>query len=251
MTGLGDEVRLAPQELVGEMPPENRARLADYLDTGMEHAKAWGYSWCRIGCQIDSALMGSKDLSDGTWVWPEGLSHYVREHHTLLPEEFIQDALSKTTPVIAGWTEVNGIVSQNKDRADEGYWLQWCSSRRAPQFLEQLRNRRITVEALAAADSISDTNEKVAALVRERGLSDANCVWRGCPHKALVGGYNCGDHFVQKDADPRRRLPTEFGRLLSELNEANDLRPARPATHSTGRIARGIAQLTRCLWPSR
>jgi hypothetical protein len=104
-TDLNDEVRPLPQELLGVMPAEDRARLAVYLANGMHYMAYLGQSWCRFDCGIDRAHMGSKDLSDGTWVWPEGLSHYVREHNILLPEEFVQEALSKTTPVIPGWVE--------------------------------------------------------------------------------------------------------------------------------------------------
>jgi hypothetical protein len=33
--------------------------------------------------------MGSYDFTDGVWVWPEGLSHYVEIHCVRLPAEFI------------------------------------------------------------------------------------------------------------------------------------------------------------------
>ena len=33
--------------------------------------------------------MGTQDLTDGTWVWPEGLAHYVRVHGIALPDEFV------------------------------------------------------------------------------------------------------------------------------------------------------------------
>jgi hypothetical protein len=36
--------------------------------------------------------MGCRDLTDGTWVWPEGLTHYVRVHHVALPASFLEHA---------------------------------------------------------------------------------------------------------------------------------------------------------------
>ena len=36
--------------------------------------------------------MGSRDLTDGVWVWPEGLAHYVRDHGVVLPTSFIEHA---------------------------------------------------------------------------------------------------------------------------------------------------------------
>jgi hypothetical protein len=205
------------------MPAEDRARLAGYLADGMHYMAYLGQSWCRFDCGIDRAHMGSKDLSDGTWVWPEGLSHYVREHNILLPEEFVQEALSKTTPVIPGWVEENVVRGSPKELANDGFWKQWCSPRRSPQFLERLRTTRLAAEALAAADSAADTNKKIAALVHERGLGDANCVWKGCPHKALAGLYICAEHSVKKDSDPQHRMSQEFKRILAELTEANGL----------------------------
>jgi hypothetical protein len=248
MTGLDDELQPAPQELVGEMPAEHRGRLIAYLAAGMIHEQYLGYTWCRVGCQIDPAQLGTKELSDGTWVWPEGLAHYVREHRILLPEVFVCDALTKPSPVIPGWADKNGPLSEHKVPADERYWQQWCSSRRAPQFLDELRARRLAAKGLAAADSAADTNQKITELMREHGLGDANCVWKGCTRKALAGRYICADHSVEKDEDPRHRLAQEFGKLLSELNAATGLQPIRPQQpRLTGLIARKIAQFSRLL----
>jgi hypothetical protein len=33
--------------------------------------------------------MGAADLTDGNYVWPEKLSHYIRMHNVWLPEPFI------------------------------------------------------------------------------------------------------------------------------------------------------------------
>jgi hypothetical protein len=38
--------------------------------------------------------MGSSDLSDGFWVWPEGLAHYIEDHHVVLPDDFIRHVLA-------------------------------------------------------------------------------------------------------------------------------------------------------------
>lgn len=45
-----------------------------------------GYSPCRL-CGL--ASNGNLDLTDGTYIWPEGLAHYVLEHSVRLPDEFI------------------------------------------------------------------------------------------------------------------------------------------------------------------
>lgn len=33
--------------------------------------------------------MGHRDLTDGVYVWPEGLAHYVKAHAVRLPDDFL------------------------------------------------------------------------------------------------------------------------------------------------------------------
>ena len=46
-------------------------------------------SWCRFGCSLAN---GSAELTDGVFIWPEGLAHYVAEHSVALPDDFRQHA---------------------------------------------------------------------------------------------------------------------------------------------------------------
>jgi hypothetical protein len=55
--------------------------LADLLDDGIPYRYFMGFSPCRI-CGKHN---GSAELTDGRFAWPEGLSHYVRDHHVQLP----------------------------------------------------------------------------------------------------------------------------------------------------------------------
>lgn len=64
---------------------DERYLIADYLQRGLV-VRAWmGYSCCRFCGQQNGAL----DLSDGHFVWPEGLTHYVAEHAVRLPANFV------------------------------------------------------------------------------------------------------------------------------------------------------------------
>jgi hypothetical protein len=47
-----------------------------------------GQSWCRFQC--GEMQLGSKDLTDGVYLFPEGLVHYVLMHQVRLPEAFVQ-----------------------------------------------------------------------------------------------------------------------------------------------------------------
>jgi hypothetical protein len=64
---------------------EEREIVAAYVKWGLV-ATAWcGPSRCRL-CGV---LNGSVELTDGTYIWPEGLFHYVAAHRVRLPREFV------------------------------------------------------------------------------------------------------------------------------------------------------------------
>jgi hypothetical protein len=69
----------------------------DYLRGGEVDAMYKGISYCRFrknGC-TPPTNMGSCDLTDGVWIWPEGLAHYVEAHEVWLPDSFVEHALSQ------------------------------------------------------------------------------------------------------------------------------------------------------------
>src|SRR5262245_37575696 len=59
--------------------------ILTYLRAGATYAKWRGFSYCRFGCRERGLSMGSLCLTDGLWVWPEGLAHYVAHHEICLP----------------------------------------------------------------------------------------------------------------------------------------------------------------------
>lgn len=73
---------------------EERDRVAQYLRAHPIRNRYRGFSECRIcGCPN-----GSTDRSDGTYVWPSGLAHYVEAHSVRLPADFLQRALTGALP---------------------------------------------------------------------------------------------------------------------------------------------------------
>ena len=83
-----------PQELPLCTDAAARALLASYLRSGRVETRYRGYSCCRYSCGIADHEMGSADLTDGIWVWPEGLAHYVEVHHISLPAVFVASVLA-------------------------------------------------------------------------------------------------------------------------------------------------------------
>jgi len=87
---VGDEDLPWPADFVDrQWDPRERDAVAKYLDAGKTVGSYRGWSTCRL-CGKHN---GSQDLSDGSYVWPQGFSHYVRDHSVRPPVEFVQHAL--------------------------------------------------------------------------------------------------------------------------------------------------------------
>jgi hypothetical protein len=83
-----------------------RAILVEYLENGQDHEQWRGFSGCRIcGC-----LNGTKDLTDGEYVWPEGYAHYVKEHNVLPPPAFVRKILWAAMLKESEEIETNGTL---------------------------------------------------------------------------------------------------------------------------------------------
>ncbi|WP_406026197.1 hypothetical protein OH802_06445 [Nocardioides sp. NBC_00850] len=65
---------------------EARRRTTRHLEVGTLVNQYRGISRCRL-CEKDN---GSAEMTDGTYCWPEGLAHYVRQHDVRLPEAFLR-----------------------------------------------------------------------------------------------------------------------------------------------------------------
>jgi len=101
-----------------------RGKIIDYLNSGWTHTQWRGLSFCRFECNPPAFEMGSKCLTDGEWVWPEGLVHYIEKHNVQLPEEFID------TMRTYNWNAKNRYEGPHQvPRGDPNpsFWLEWCS----------------------------------------------------------------------------------------------------------------------------
>ncbi len=59
-----------------------------YFASGTLFRTFMGYSSCRICGENNGAV----EYTDGTYVWPEGLGHYILDHAVRLPRELIVHA---------------------------------------------------------------------------------------------------------------------------------------------------------------
>jgi hypothetical protein len=93
----------SPEKFVDESwDPDTRDLIADYLRRGFVVRAYMGYSPCRICGRNNGDLL----LSDGTFVWPDGLVHYVTDHAVRLPDKFVSHALEEISSYeSADWEE--------------------------------------------------------------------------------------------------------------------------------------------------
>jgi hypothetical protein len=76
-----------PRDLVDETWDEReRGLVAAYLEEGLRPWACAGYSHCRFCGKTN----GCAEVTDGVYLWPEGLAHYVREHSVRLPDDVLE-----------------------------------------------------------------------------------------------------------------------------------------------------------------
>lgn len=94
-----------------------------------------GFAFCRFRC---GAAAGSAEQSDGTFIWPDGLAHYVEQHDVRLPRLFVDHALGRVPAL---------------PRGGDAWWrAQTGSGGRARTFLTDGRGGSV---AVSLADGLS------------------------------------------------------------------------------------------------
>lgn len=141
--------------------------------------------------------MGSWDLTDGLWVWPEGLAHYVDVHSISLPEEFVSHVLS-------GPTRTKPEESRDYDF---DYWVRWCAARRSPAIIAGLRAALATTQVQVSLRKA----ERANVLEKKYGLSGARCTWTQCDRGALTGKLICAEHSLGPPDIAAAEIPLSTG----------------------------------------
>jgi len=175
---LFDEDYIHPGEVSNRLDSDIAEQICTYLDNGVIFEKYRGHSWCRFSCGIDGINMGSCELTDGTWIWPEGLRHYVEVHHTLLPDQFIESALGKSVSL--------KVPLQPNDT----FWRNWCDENRDIYYVNRLKEAR-DVSLSAIEKEIAN---RIKELQAETGESASKCLWAECSEQALRGKSICALH---------------------------------------------------------
>ena len=100
----------------------NRQQIVQYLQNGVWVYEELGFSYCRFEPDLDNRLMGCKELTDGEWIWPEGLAHYIEKHSVILPDEFIETLKRNHFQIPEGLNPSD----LEKEEVDLTFWDNWC-----------------------------------------------------------------------------------------------------------------------------
>lgn len=117
----GEERFIYPQELATDTISNDMVKLSKYISEGMP-AIAW--AGC-AGCRICDETLGTCCLTDGVYIWPQKLEHYILKHKIILPEEFINHAKNNKWKVKK--THFKGLYD---GRIEEIFWISWCQNNR-------------------------------------------------------------------------------------------------------------------------
>ena len=157
------------------------------LEAGKFFVSYVGCAWCRFGCPGE---FGSAEFTDGVWLWPQGLAHYVRHHPIALPADFVRRATSAKSPQSAiRWPPA--LVQ----RADDTYWIGWARAYRASALDALLVKGRAA--ALETCESMLD-----AAGIQHttlHGMGAGTCITADCTRQVVGDTVFCGRCLAERD----------------------------------------------------
>jgi hypothetical protein len=87
-------------------PEAEKKKVIDYLKKGKRINLYKGWSNCRIcGAQTP----GGSDDTDGIYIFPSGLVHYVEKHNLRLPDEFIKRIDENKSSLSENYVDMSNI----------------------------------------------------------------------------------------------------------------------------------------------
>lgn len=99
-------------------------QLVSYLNNAYSVNYFRGFSSCRI-CRISN---GTHEKTDGVFIWPVGLAHYVEAHNVKLPDEFINHV--KSNNYIVPDVEFSKDPQRTIIEHDKSVWDKYCNFNR-------------------------------------------------------------------------------------------------------------------------
>jgi hypothetical protein len=159
-----------PQWLVSRWRARDRDAVLRWLRAGDELVRYPATAPCRFACGVRH--VGRRDLTDGTFVWPEGLAHYVAMHGVRLPAHFVAHVLGHD-----GGVAPFVVPKLRPGLYDAVPWRRWAREQRACVDLRGWQRPTPTNEG-AVAKALAKWHGELAY---EQVL-----LWRRSPRAAVV-----------------------------------------------------------------
>lgn len=148
---LDDDYLIHPARLIDwRWHEEDRAQIITYLRNGIVFSSSVGWAVCRFPDGPSGPEMGCRDLTDGVWVWPEGLWLYVSRYAVRLPEEFVDHMRERgfdAFPEEDRWGVAGWEARERDERlrrapswtalVDSSFWREWAKKERVRAEAEE------------------------------------------------------------------------------------------------------------------
>jgi hypothetical protein len=115
---------------------KERRQILAYLRSGHGFEAYAGFSTCRFWLcpMLPPRPLGNWDLTDGQWLWPQGLAHYVEKHWVCLPDEFV-DTMRSNSWQIPAWQEL-AMAQARGQPYDLSVWVAWAGRQQKPPWYQ-------------------------------------------------------------------------------------------------------------------
>ncbi len=121
-----------PQRLVRRSRATDRELVLRYLRGGRTLVRYGAAARCRFAdC---ASAVGRRELTDGVFVWPEGLAHYVACHDVRLPAHFVAHVRARR-----GLVQPFVLPALRPALYDARPWRRWARAQRACADLRRWR----------------------------------------------------------------------------------------------------------------
>lgn len=174
---------------------DDRSLIIDYLRQGQVARAYMGWSRCRLCGEAN----GDLELTDGTYVWPSGLVHYVEDHDVRLQQPFVAHAGAR----------IDSIEQAERDEE----W--WASARPEPPTATAAETAALS--SGVELDDFSLSTFAAGAVRVPRGLAGREHVLRVVDEL----GQELADGSAERWENPTlERFLDAFGALLGTIEPA-------------------------------
>lgn len=148
---------------------ETRETVINYLDSGKRLFVSMGTSWCRFRChQHGHAFgLGSATLTDGVYLWPDGLSHYLDAHDVRLPDEFVEHALRHSKQPDLLEASLQSLAEESDLDEEHDWWRAQTGFTEGKSFLSPRLYIGLTITATVPP---SEPNDAILNFLHRNGF---------------------------------------------------------------------------------